>query len=368
MFENVTLKLKIEEKEGAKDMNIYTSASEIIIGTGLDCNLRIHEPSIERYHLKINIPNKQVWVMGKDVYLNDNLLDVNAHHSFEYGDTIRIHRVFITLQPTEPNTETNGKYILKHIPDIMKENDVNVVSFDQEQIGTNVYVNNIGKVSDGQVDDKIVDDKIVDDKIVDDKIVDGNKETTIEREIISNQFIEGGILHQEITERIHIEEVEEIIICDKKEEETSIKEEEEETSIKEEEEETSIKDVPEIQQAVKILEDGNVEMALEDGDLTTVKEAINLKKEDLNTDIRDTIEAESTVSDTPIDPSISKRVVKDLGEVVLEKEILSDAEKIVDEKIVDEKKDEEAIEKNEKDSVETVSVEENKNQVENKVE
>nr|AHW68374.1 hypothetical protein NP_02A05 [Nosema pernyi] len=74
-------------------------------------------------------------------------------------------------------------------------------------------------------------------------------------------------------------------------------------------------------------------MALEDGDLTSVKEAITNKKDDLNSEIRDTIEPEITVTDTPIDPTLSRRVMKDLGEVVLEKEILNDAEKVVDEKL-----------------------------------
>lgn len=67
---------------------------------------------------------------------------------------------------------------------------------------------------------------------------------------------------------------------------------------------------------------------------SVIKDAIEEEKEVLKREIRESID--HPVVDTPVIPSINKRSLRDLGEAVIENEILKTAEKVVEEKIKNE--------------------------------
>ncbi|CAD25446.1 hypothetical protein [Encephalitozoon cuniculi GB-M1] len=66
-------------------------------------------------------------------------------------------------------------------------------------------------------------------------------------------------------------------------------------------------------------------------DVSSVKQVLEEQKEVLKREIKESIE--QCVVDTPVLPSIGKKNPRDLGEVMIEKEILDSAERMVEEKI-----------------------------------
>ncbi|EOB11670.1 hypothetical protein NBO_941g0002 [Nosema bombycis CQ1] len=153
----------------------YTTNTSITVGNDLQNSIRIREPSIEKVHLQIFFDKMSIFVSGKDVYLNENPLEVGQTYPFSLGDTIKIHDVRLTINKTESKQEGSKQEgtVIKPIP-TETISELNTIPADEVEVVA--------------------------------MIEKDEKEIFIKKEVHTNQFIEGDVLVQEVTEKIQVEE------------------------------------------------------------------------------------------------------------------------------------------------------------------
>ncbi|KAF5140078.1 hypothetical protein AAJ76_600062268 [Vairimorpha ceranae] len=380
-----------------KIKSYHTNADIISIGSGLFNSIRIQIPSILELHIKIFLDKKKILVFGEDVTLKNEELKIGYKYDFELGDSIKIHERTLRVRHTDYNELIDKNNIVKESPDTLKdvinyqeigadlfingnenkfsinsennypqemmtngdekknkkemENNVNdegnTISSNLNPEGfmqpknqeymeiineENVEIMNEEEVKMDKKEEEVKMDKkeneikniyIEDNEIIASEVcgnIKTERETNIHREVVSSHYIKEGVIYEEVKENVQVEDLKKIEL------------QENETM---KDTDSEIKNNFEVQAAAKIIDasssETKVEDALENDDINYVKEAITSKQQDLDEKINDCIDV--TAVDTPINPFLLKKQPVDLGDVIIEKEILKDAEKIVEEKI-----------------------------------
>ncbi|ADM11686.1 uncharacterized protein Eint_060780 [Encephalitozoon intestinalis ATCC 50506] len=221
----------------------FTNETEITIGSGLDADVRLQQPSVEENHVMVYFEQMKIRVLGNNVFLNEEALEKESVYGFGFGDVLRINRYRFMFSLTEPG-------------------------------------------------DFVDEDKII-------------RRPTMELSYLNGEGRERPCLEFE------------------KKEKTLGGESEKNEGIGE----------AVISIALNKVAGVNISLCKgEDGEgVSCVKQAIEEQKEVLNKEIKESIEI--SVVDTPVLPSMGRKNSRDLGEVMIEKEILDTAEKVVDEKM-----------------------------------
>lgn len=80
----------------------FTNEPEITIGSGLDADVRLQQPSIEENHVLVYFDHMKVRVFGGNVFLNEEPLERESMYAFRFGDVLRINRYRFVFSLTEP--------------------------------------------------------------------------------------------------------------------------------------------------------------------------------------------------------------------------------------------------------------------------
>jgi hypothetical protein len=107
-------KLQLLNNENKPKTTIFTNKPEIAIGSGLQTDLRLQQPSVEDNHLQVYFDQMRLRVFGNNVFLNENPLDKNGIYSFQFGDLIRINNHKFAFNLTEPTDFVDENKIIRH--------------------------------------------------------------------------------------------------------------------------------------------------------------------------------------------------------------------------------------------------------------
>lgn len=224
----------------------FTNESEITIGSGLDSDVRLQQPSIEERHVLVYFDHMKIRVFGDNVFLNEEALEKESMYGFRFGDVVKINRYRFVFSLTEPGDFVDEDKIIRR-PTMELS-----------------YLNREGEEKKD--------------------IPEGGK-----RVKISSLGEEKGDVGGDAVVSIALNKVAGV----------------------------------------------NVSLCREEAEnASSVKQVIEEQKEMLKKEIRESIE--TSVVDTPVLPSMGKKNSRDLGEVMIEKEILDSAEKVVEEKMKEE--------------------------------
>ena len=370
--------IKFYNEDMTINRKMFCETYEITIGRGLFNSIRLQYPSINEIHAIINAREKKVKPLGPDVFINEKLCVEDSGNLFEFGDIIKLHKLRISISVLDDTKIERGNEILgcpKKLEYLIKNtsigsqveiqpnlyilkseyknnsnsdflnmksnisldnenkikskndntqseknspfsseivnirNDINTEPMEKESNFTNLE-NKLNKKPDNKINYEQNEQFKMETNVVG-NINDGEKiskkETHITTEISSNYYIEQGVIYQKVTENINVDQCEEINTPVQKE--------------------TPIIST-DVQTAVKLIDanssETKVEDALDEGKLTVVKEAIVNQKGLVNEEIKDSIE--NIITDIPADPLQNKKTNIDLGEAVIEKDILNVAE------------------------------------------
>ncbi|WEL38841.1 hypothetical protein PFJ87_06g01080 [Encephalitozoon hellem] len=219
----------------------FTNESEITIGSGLDADVRLQQPSVEERHVVVYFDQMKIRVFGGNVFLNEEALEKEAMYGFQFGEVLRINKYRFVFSLTEPGDFVDEDKIIRR-PTMELS-----------------YLNQEGEGKDAAGCRKKI------------KISDRGEERSDAVVSIALNKVTG------VSVSLSKEEVENV--C-------------------------------------------------------SVKQVIEEQKEALKKEIKESIEM--SVVDTPVLPSLGRKNSRDLGEVMIKKEILDSAEKVVEEKMREE--------------------------------
>ncbi|AFN83173.1 hypothetical protein EROM_060800 [Encephalitozoon romaleae SJ-2008] len=224
----------------------FTNESEITIGSGLDSDVRLQQPSIEERHVLVYFDHMKIRVLGNNVFLNEEALEKESMYGFRFGDVVKINRYKFVFSLTEPGDFVDeDKIIRRPTMELSYLNREGEEKKDLSEGGKRIKISNSGEEKGDGIGDAVVSIAL-------------NKVTGV------NVSLCG-------------EEVENV---------------------------------------------------------SSVKQVIEEQKEVLKKEIKESIE--TSMVDTPVLPSMGKKNSRDLGEVMIKKEILDSAEKVVEEKMKEE--------------------------------
>jgi hypothetical protein len=133
--------LNILDDEGSIKTYVLTNSDHISIGSGLYCHVRVQLPSIEEVHLKIYVDQGQIMAFGKDVRLNDEVLEMGKKYNFDMGDIVRIHGKGFQVKMTDPNTVIDQAKIFKECPEHLRYLTRRPADFSFIEIENDLFIN-----------------------------------------------------------------------------------------------------------------------------------------------------------------------------------------------------------------------------------
>ncbi|KAM0671605.1 hypothetical protein OCOL_001397 [Ordospora colligata] len=226
---------------------VFTNEPEVSIGSGIDADVRLQQPSIKERHVIVYFEHMKMRVLGENVFLNEEAIEKGSMCEFRFGDVVRICRYRFVFSQTEPG-------------------------------------------------DFIDDSKVI-------------RKPRMEMSYLSSEMTSGEV---EREEPISVVEDKKMQVVDKSGEGM----------------------MGEAVVSIALNKVSGVYVSLGGDDhanVSCIKQVIEEQKEVLEKEIEESIEHGAV--DTPVIASLAKKQGRDLGEVMIEKELLSNAEKIVEEKM-----------------------------------
>jgi len=226
---------------------VFTNEPEVSIGSGIDADVRLQQPSIKERHVLVYFEHMKMRVIGENVFLNEDAVEKGSVCEFRFGDVVRICRYRFVFSQTEP-----GDFV----------DDSKVIRRPRMEMS---YLNSegIGNAEESEEPTNVTESKKM-------QVVEKSGEGVMGEAVVS----------------IALNKV----------------------------------------SGVYVSLGGD-----EHANVSCIKQVLEEQKEVLEKEIEESIEHGAV--DTPVIASLAKKHGRDLGEVMIEKEILNSAEKIVEEKM-----------------------------------